>query len=216
MGLTDDKIMTVLPSTEEAFEKSRPMVSPSLEQAFSMAASNHVSAISAVIMIACLLGRNLTHLHRPEPNDNEEDLNGAFWQRHRQLENILSNIALALPDHLRIPAGLPDPNVIFMNMLLHTSVICLHQAAIFKADRNRLEQSIINESRSRCIAGAAEITRIMKMMSHIDLSTVSEEILISISVSNNNFSSTHSYHSVYMLRQEFSFSILNGVRRIRI
>ena len=166
--------MTVLPASDEAFEKSSPMVSPSLEQAFSMAASNHVSAISAVIMIACLLGRNLTHLHRPEPNDNEEDLNGAFWQRHRQLESILSNIALALPDHLRVPAGLPDPNVIFMNMLLHTSVVCLHQAAIFKADRNRLAQSIINESRSRCLAGAQEITRIMKMMSHIDLNTVSD------------------------------------------
>ena len=172
--------MTVLPATEEAFEKSRPMVSPSLEQAFSMAASEHVSAISAVIMIACLLGRNLTHLHRPEPNDNEEDLNGEFWQRHRRLESILSNIALALPDRLRIPAGLPDPNVIFMNMMLHTSVICLHQAAIFKADRNRLSPSIINESRSRCLAGAAEITRIMKMMSHIDLSTVSENSHIQI------------------------------------
>jgi hypothetical protein len=166
------QIMTVLPASEEAFDKSRPMVAPSLEQAFLSSASTNVSAIGAVIMIACLLGRNLTHLHRPEPNDNEEDLNGAFWQRHRKLESILSNIALSMPDHLRIPDGLPDPNVIFMNMLLHTSVICLHQAAIFKADRNRLTQNIINESRTRCLAGAGEITRIMKMMSHLDLSTV--------------------------------------------
>jgi hypothetical protein len=165
--------MSLLPSTDEAFDKSRPMTAPSLEQAFSDSAANDVSAISAVVLIACLLGRNLTHLHRPTPHDNEEDLNGAFWQRHRQYDSMLSGISLALPDHLRIPAGLPDPNVIFMNMLLHTSVICLHQAAIFKADRNHLSQNIINESRSRCLASAAEITRQMKVMSHIDLSTVS-------------------------------------------
>lgn len=165
--------MTLLPTDDEAFVKSRPQTAPSLEQAFSNAAAFNVSAVSGVVLIACLLGRNLTHLHRPTPNDNEEDLNGGFWQRHRQLESILDNIALAMPDHLRIPNGLPDSNVIFMNMLLHTSVICLHQAAIFKADRNRLSQQIINESRARCLAGAAEITRIMKMMSHVDLSTVS-------------------------------------------
>jgi hypothetical protein len=164
--------MTLLPSNEENFDKSRPVVSPSLEQAFSDSAATNVSPISSVILITSMLGRNLTHLHRPTPHDNEEDLNGAFWQRHRQLESTLSNISLALPDHLRLPAGLPDPNVVFMNMLLQTSVICLHQAAIFKAERNRLPQNIILESRARCVTGAAEITRIMRMTSHIDLATV--------------------------------------------
>jgi hypothetical protein len=164
--------MTLLPSSEESYNKSKPTISPSLEQAFKQSAVAYVSPFSGVILIACLLGRNLTHLHRPTPHDNEEDLNGAFWQRHRQLESILSNITLALPDHLRLPAGLPDPNVIFMNMLLHTSVICLHQAAIFKADKNHLPQHVISESRARCVTGAAEITRIMRMMSHLDLSTV--------------------------------------------
>jgi hypothetical protein len=165
--------MTLLPSSEEAYEKSKPTIAPSLEQAFKQSAVNYISPFSGVILITCLLGRNLTHLHRPTSQDNEEDLNGAFWQRHRNLESILSNIALALPDHLRLPMALPDPNVVFMNMLLHTSVICLHQAAIFKADKNNLPQHIISESRSRCVTGAAEITRIMRMMSHLDLSTVS-------------------------------------------
>jgi Fungal specific transcription factor domain len=171
LALTE-QIMTLLPSNEENFEKSRPVVSPSLEQAFSDSAANNVSPVSSVILITSMLGRNLTHLHRPTPQDNEEDLNGAFWQRHRQLESTLSNISIALPDHLRLPGGLPDPNVIFMNMLLQTSVICLHQAAIFKAERNRLPQTIIDESRARCVTGAAEITRIMRMTSHIDLGTV--------------------------------------------
>jgi hypothetical protein len=170
--------MSMLPASEEAYEKSRPEVTPSLEQAYSITGSSQLSSVASVIVVACLLGRNLTHLHRPTAEDNEEDLNGAFWSRHRHLEALLSNICLALPDHLRIPNGLPDPNVIFMNMLLHTSVICLHQAAIFKADRNRLPPNIISESRARCVTGASEITRTMKMMSHIDLTTVGFERLV--------------------------------------
>ncbi|KAF2668054.1 hypothetical protein BT63DRAFT_426889 [Microthyrium microscopicum] len=172
LRLDERDIMTLLPASDDAYLKSQPEPAISLEQAFSLAGSTNISAISSVIIIACLLGRNLTHLHRPTPHDNEEDLNGEFWQRHRQLESLLANICLALPDHLRIPGGLPDPNVIFMNMMLHTSVICLHQAAIYKADRNRLPQNIISESRARCVTGASEITRIMKMMSHIDLGTL--------------------------------------------
>src|SRR5689334_20702229 len=113
--------MTLLPSSEEAYEKSKPSRALTLEQAFRVSAVGDVSAISGVILITCLLGRNLTHLHRPTVDDNEGDLNGAFWQRHRHLEQLLANISLALPDHLRIPNGLPDANVIFMNMLLQTS-----------------------------------------------------------------------------------------------
>jgi hypothetical protein len=173
--LTEAQIMTLLPASEEAFEKSKPSIAPSLEQAFRPSAVNYVSPIAAGILITCLLGRNLTHLHRPTLNDNEDDLNGEFWQRHRQLESLLSTISLGLPDHLRIPAGLPDSNVIFMNLLLQTSVICLHQAAIFKAERNRLPQTVINESRQRTVSAAAEITRMMKSVSHLDLSAVSSD-----------------------------------------
>ena len=108
-----------------------------------------------------MFGRNLTHLHRPGPDDRDHDLEGEFWKRHRQLEMILSNTSLALPDRLRLPAGLPDPNVVFMNMNIQTSVICLHQAAIFKADKYHLPSSIGNESRVRCVTAASEIHRMM-------------------------------------------------------
>lgn len=119
--------------------------------------------------MATLFGRNLTHLHRPEVDDNEQDLNGKFWQRHRAIDAILLNVKLNLPDHLRIPLGIHDPNVVFLNMCLHASAICLHQAAIFKAERHRLPTNIAGESKMRCIAAASEIATIMRTVSHMDL-----------------------------------------------
>lgn len=122
--------------------------------------------------MSTIFGRNLTHLHRPSEQDNDHDLNGAFWKRHRSLDNILLNTALSLPPPLRLPAGINDPNTVFLNMNIHTATICLHQAAIFKADKNRLPAQISAESKRRCIVAADQITNIMKMISHMDMSVV--------------------------------------------
>jgi hypothetical protein len=164
--------MTNLPASDAAFEKGQPEATMSLEQALKPSGAAKLSAISGVILMACMFGRNLLHLHRPTPDEKDDDLNGEFWRRHRRIEGILSHTSLSLPDHLRLPAGLPDPNVIFMNMAIHTSVICLHQAAIFKADKFKLPANVGSESRVRCVTAAAEIARIMRMLSHLDLSTV--------------------------------------------
>jgi hypothetical protein len=165
--------MTNLPATEEAFEKSKPMVTGSLDQAMTSVGAAAMSPLGGIALTAALFGRNLLHLHRPTAEDRDEDLNGEFWARHRKLENILLSTSLGLPEHLRLPGGLPDPNVIFLNMNIHTSAICLHQAAIFKAEKYRLSASISNESKIRCVAAAAEIAMTMRTISHLDLATVS-------------------------------------------
>jgi hypothetical protein len=134
-----------------------------------------LSSFGGVVLMACLFGRNLTHLHRTSGDDNAHDLNGEFWKRHRSLDNILLNTSLSLPHQLRLPAGIHDSNIVFVNMNIHASTICLHQAAIFKADKNHLPSHISSESKRRCIIAADQIANVMKMVSHIDLSTVSQE-----------------------------------------
>lgn len=128
--------------------------------------------MGSVAVMACIFGLNLTHLHRPDPQDREDNVNGEFWKRHRAYDNILLNISLSLPHSLRLPQGISDPNIIFCNMALQTSTICLHQAAIFKAERNNTMLQIAAESKRRCIIAADQIASIMKMVSHTDLSVV--------------------------------------------
>lgn len=168
MSFEEKDILTNLPSPDEAFQNSRQSKTLSLSEAL-QSVDKDFSSTSGCVLMATLFGRNLTHLHRPEPDDNEQDLNGKFWQRHRAIDAILLNIKLNLPDHLRIPLGINDPNVVFMNMCLHASAICLHQAAIFKAERHHLPSNIAGESKMRCIAAASEIATIMRTVSHMDL-----------------------------------------------
>ena len=173
MTIEERDVMTSLPADEESYELSKPAKTMSLNEALDPEGAPALSGYAGVILMACLFGRNLTHLHRPGPDDADDDLNGEFWKRHRSMDNIILNTALALPDPLRLPTGLNDPNIVFLNMCIHTSTICLHQAAIFKADKNRMPARISAESKVRCITAAAEIASIMRQISHLDLSAVS-------------------------------------------
>jgi hypothetical protein len=169
----DEKdILTDLPSSDEAFDMSKPERSSSLSDSMNASGASKLSSFGGIVLMACLFGRNLLHLHRPDADDRDDDLNGEFWKRHRSMDNILLNTSLSMPDHLKLPKGLPNPNIVFTNMNIHTSTICLHQAAIYKADKNSLPASVSTESKVRCITAANEIANIMRMISHMDLSSV--------------------------------------------
>lgn len=165
--------MTNLPASEESFIKGRPQETSRLSDLMSGEGISTLSSFGGVVLLSCFFGRELLHLHRPDPEDNESDLNGGFWKRHRSYDNLLLHSALSAPNHLRLPTGIADPNVIFWNMGIHSATICLHKAAIFTAEKNKLPNPIIMESKRRCIVAADQVTSIMRMISHMDLSTVS-------------------------------------------
>lgn len=158
------------------------MQTTTLVEAMRHVESTNLQPLGAVVLTAALLGRNMQHLEQPSldnsNNDSEDDddssLDGEFWTRHRAIEAILLKTALGLPDHLRLPANLPDPNIVFFNMSLHTAAIHLHQTAIFKANRRNLPTHIGSDSKIRCITAAGEIASLMRMISHLDLAPVSE------------------------------------------
>ncbi|POR38419.1 Putative transcriptional regulatory protein [Tolypocladium paradoxum] len=172
MTIDERDVMTKLPASEQAYDMSRPEQTQTLAECTNPSGAGKLSSFGAIVLMACLFGRNLVHLHRPDDDDLDHDLNGPFWKRHRQMDNILLNTSLCLPAHLKLPAGLSNPNVVFTNMSIHTSTICLHQAAIFKAEKNKLAASVSSESKVRCITCANEIASIMRTISHMDLSAM--------------------------------------------
>ncbi|KAJ5478078.1 hypothetical protein N7530_003587 [Penicillium desertorum] len=170
--IDENDIMTNVPASEESFTKSKPQRTLPLNDILTGDGVSTLAPFACVVVLASLFGRNLIHIHRPQPQDNDHDLNGEFWKRHRSHDNILLHISLSLPDHLRLPSGMSDVNVIFANMSIHTSTICLHQAAIFKAEKNKMPNQITTESKRRCLVAANQISSTMKMISHVDLTSL--------------------------------------------
>src|SRR6186713_1273805 len=108
--------MTYLPASDEAYDKGRSEPTCSLKDAMTPDGAQSLSAFAGIVLIACFFGKNLVHLHRSEEDDNPEDLNGEFWKRHRKLDNFLINTTMFLPEHLRVPTGMKDVNVVYLNM----------------------------------------------------------------------------------------------------
>lgn len=194
--------MTNLPSSEEAYLTGIPETAPSLKDVLAGDIAN-LSPLGSVAVMACIFGLNLTHLHRPDPHDREDDVNGEFWKRHRAYDNILLNISLSLPHSLRLPQGIADPNIVFTNMAIHTSTICLHQAAIFKAEKHKNMTQIAAESKRRCIIAADQISSIMKMVSHTDLSLVSFSFVYCLLYTNASQLNPFSAFCLYVAARVF-------------
>lgn len=192
-----------------------------------------VSPFGGVCLLASLFGSNLIHIHRPHPDEQDDDINGEFWRRHRHMDNVLVNIQLSLPSHFRLPAGIEDPNVVFTNMNIATSTICLlpplagqctqpdsciglHQAAIYKAEKHRMPSSISAESKIRCITAAAQITSIMRMVCHLDLSGVREGLSLNLECCTHTQCLDESVYCILPLRRRSSFrAILEVTARRR-
>lgn len=151
----------------------------SLSDALTPAGVSRISIFGGFVLSACLFGHNFAHINQSGPEDHPDDFdNGEFWKRHRYMDNVLSNTFLFLPNNLRLPGAVRDMRTVFFHMNLHTAAICLHQTAIVTADRNGLDPTFIKNVRARSYMAAEEIVNIMKLVSHVDASNVSEFIIL--------------------------------------
>ena len=165
--------MTNVPASDEAYDRSMPQQTMSLQESLKSKQPSNLSSMAGVIFMAYFFGQNLNHLHRPGSNDQEDDLQGEFWKRHRRMDNTILNISLSLPPHLRLTSGVREPKVVFLNMGIHTAAISLHQAAIFKAEGHGLPSNVVEQSQLRCLIAAGEIATTMRLVSHLDPAAVS-------------------------------------------
>ena len=80
MTIDEKDILTNLPASDDAFDMSRPEQTPPLHESMSPSGAGKLSAFGGIVLMACLFGRNLVHLHRPDVDDRDHDLNGEFWK----------------------------------------------------------------------------------------------------------------------------------------
>ncbi|KAB8291561.1 hypothetical protein EYC80_006362 [Monilinia laxa] len=177
MMFDEQKIKTNLPCSNDAFDLGIEEKTCSLADALTPEGASTISSFAGVVLSACLFGQNTEHMFKSGPNEGANDVaNGEFWKRHRKMDNVLSSTFMFLPDNLRLPAGLRDPNIVFFHMNIHCSIICLHQGAILTAERENISQSFIKQSEARGLMAAEEITNLMRLVSHLDASKMSSWI----------------------------------------
>ncbi|KAM0501414.1 hypothetical protein ACHAP8_004402 [Fusarium lateritium] len=165
--LTRFQIATRLPASEEAFVQDHKEEAPFLDDAIQGA---HYTGFAGTIVTCQVNKLVLRHIHRSKPDSRCEDLmNGPFWTRHRDLDNTLSSLFMFLPENFRLPENIRDVSALHLNMNLHAAIICVHHAAVEKAERYKLPEHVKQSSVARLRAAAEEIVNIMRLTSNVAL-----------------------------------------------
>lgn len=163
---------THLPSSEEAFNQCREETSCRLDEVF---AGSHYSSFAGAAVICHLFNRIMKHVHHAKRDDNPQDFEyGNYWNRHRELDNLVSSAFMYLPENFRLPKHLKDPVAVHTNLNLFAATICLHNHAYEMADEHNLPEHVKLTSKTRLETTAQEIVNIVKLTSHSNAGYVSE------------------------------------------
>ncbi|KAF4462885.1 Zn(II)2Cys6 transcriptional activator [Fusarium albosuccineum] len=165
--INTDDIATRLPSSEDAFLSDRKEEAPFLEDVFTGA---QYTGFAGTVITCQIFKIILRHVHRSRPDDRCDDvMNGSFWTRHRELDNTLSSLFMFLPEKFRLPENIRDASALHFNLNLHASVICLHHAAVEKAEKHNLPDHVKQNSIARLRASAEEVVSIIRLNTHAAL-----------------------------------------------
>ncbi|KAI8653948.1 Zn(2)-C6 fungal-type domain-containing protein [Fusarium sp. Ph1] len=167
-ALVNEKdIETRLPSSDEAFEMGTNEATPWLIDA--LQGIMVYSPFAGKVLTAYTFYRTLEHTFRSFPNDNIEDIaNGPYWTRQRSIDADLSNMILYLPESLRLPQCGWNRSAIVVNVGIHTSVICIHRAALAKIRELGLPADLFASSRLRLLPSAEQILNALKSTGDVE------------------------------------------------
>ncbi|KAH7007469.1 fungal-specific transcription factor domain-containing protein [Ilyonectria destructans] len=159
--INDKDIETRLPASDETFDMGTNEPTPWLRDALRGAVS--YSPFAGKVLTAHTFYRTLEHTFRSFSNDDVENTtDGPYWTRQRGIDADLSNMILYLPESLRLPQCSWNRNAIVVNVGIHTSVICIHRAALAKIRELGLSVDLFADSTLRLLPSAEQILSALK------------------------------------------------------
>ena len=145
---------------------------PSLNNATTLAGTALISAFAGVVLMVSLYTRCDKHFQASYEQDQTGDLSYGFWLHHYQIDKTVTDYSANLLGHLTSQARLHDPLALCLKMNLCAVNICLHEAAIDKAQKGKLPATLVTESENRCTAAAMEIVGDVRLSQQLDPSKV--------------------------------------------
>ena len=123
------------------------------------------------MVVAALCGRCVRHLYHARKDNYEGYLTYDFWAGHYALDQSVPHIFASICGHLNLSEPIVDSNTVFLNLMMQTTIIHLHQAAVSRAEKTQLAAEVIAESEDRCKTAASDIMNILRVGSHLHLLT---------------------------------------------
>ncbi|KAH7021925.1 fungal-specific transcription factor domain-containing protein [Ilyonectria destructans] len=151
-------IQTRLPTSTDAFLYNIPVASITLRQALEQ--DMWELSTSACRVVAVHLFNECFNFSRGSDDDADKDV----WQQLQKLDNSLTNAFETLPYHLQCPENMDDADAVFINLQLHTALICIHRAA---TTRSQMDMGTLPQIHERVSVSAVKIMTIVALVTDI-------------------------------------------------
>jgi hypothetical protein len=166
------QIRTLLPVSNAAFETSTKERALFLSDALITQTNEDLSSFAAQVVLVSLGGSKLAELQRYDPTAGPLESAGSIWLKPQRLGVALTT-EFRVPEHLAIPFVPLEPTTAFLNMSAHAFTISVHRTARAQLAQEFVSADMLSQSRKLCIEAASKIVMIMKVTSHWDILSVS-------------------------------------------
>ncbi|KAG6354954.1 hypothetical protein INS49_004035 [Diaporthe citri] len=166
--INEQDIDTHLPASEESFQAGLKEHTSPLRSMLNLEGQKF-AAFAARVLAASHFHQACQHSAKTSSEQDTWHIQSSlYWKRHREIDNDLSILLHCLPEDIKLPNNIRCQNATFVNIIIHTSVICLPRAAISRTQKVGSWEGTVRQSRFRLIAAAEEILNILSMMPDVN------------------------------------------------
>ena len=133
-AIDGSKVTTALPSSQSIPEPNQPQM-PSLDKAQTLYGTGLISSFTGLVLMVSLYHRCLCHVKSSVESNSTGGSGYGFWEHHYGIDKDLKSCSDALIGTMDVQELLDDEFALALNLNLCAIDICLHEAAIVKADK---------------------------------------------------------------------------------
>lgn len=182
---------------EDAFDQERE--EPTISLQYALREKKMPRSRLATLVVASHLYYRAVELESRLVLDNDhpssmEDVK--FWSQQHNIDNDLVSLLLQLPQNLRLPRNSNSQSAVFINVLLHSAVMCLHKTAVRKSHGCQAlgAEFMRSQSQSRMLAAAGHVLATLRL---------SQEL---VNATRNPIRDYAAYIAALMFMEDFSVS----------
>jgi hypothetical protein len=129
-----------------------------LQQVFELTETAPLSSFAADTVMICLYQRYYKHI-RSSYNETSH----GFWETHYAIAKAIEHCRTTLlAPHMNGNSG-DDPMAIGLRMNLNTLKINLHEAALFKIEKDQLPENLATDANSNCVSAVTDIVKAVQV-----------------------------------------------------
>ena len=170
-------------STHLPVDEVNPGEGITLGEALKTSVGGLLCPLQGTALVSSLSIRSVTHVSQVHKEHSFDAPGYDFWTHHHHLNEILNHASNSTLAHLKPIERKIEPNVVFVNVILQSSIICVHQAVIYRVSRveKRTTPVVRVESEQRCFEAVQELISAIGYIGQISTAKVSNTNLHRIS-----------------------------------